>query len=1046
MGDLRKRLSWARLAVLCFTALVCVMTLSLGAVCVGNNMGLQLQDAATGDDVPDFLWTREGIRAAGFENINTTTKELRITTPEELALFNYQITEGAAGAEDYSGWTITLLGDLDMGVPDEKYHKVLYWTPIMAGRDGRHTNFVFDGGGHTIRNLKLMLTDDTTLTAGLFGSLVGGAVQNLTLEGLSFRYDYSGTAIAGATMPIEVAVGGVAGTAAGTTINNVYIKNSAITLNANNVNGHNFYVGTAVGKLTNYQDADGATVMGRVDTVDVLGGETYLNITNNAAGIATQGYLGGLVGQNVSGMILNCKVKELNVSGSFNQAAGSYYVGGLVGETVLRVKDERSIVVSGLINNIVIVNDVNVSGANGEYSVDTKDYTMVGLIAGRVYFNWVHSNIYIGQSSRELFGTGKVFNSNNVIFYVHADECAISHNAANDYYVEADGSPFARCGLNSSITPGYVSCSIHSTLVAPSPFTEVANEDNYKFTDFDEANAGLDIDYLSDFETTAGALYKVAQPIIKYQYGGDADHLRDAVNQFRVWLVDKETQEPYFGDYYGLDYDVIFNANGGGWYDENGDGTTTLVKKYKYHEEVDALSTTELPTKTGYNFAGWDKNISPATLENPWKFKGEADADKIETEAVTLYAKWQVASYTVTFMTEDKDGNPEEFTTKSVEYGAGIPNPNDGNPDNDPVALGKEFLGWFTYANFSGGKEQAEAERWQFGQAGAANGYVMPGDAFTLYAGWFDIYGELREVLTRAQTYLNDKQYYTVVTSGALEKECTVAMGIMGNDPQYKDESPSAVKERLEVAIAGLRVDLTKLTELEAYTKAGTVQQYAFTYTLESYTDYQSIFGNVRGYVEGFNDEVAKNVEDLKSWLNKLETSYQNLVTNPNLVNEAGVIDENTINKLKADYDELNHKIDNIAREDYTAASWSIYSRALADYRDAFAAENPYLEDLQNAVLQLQSAQSGLVQAAGVTDPGENPGKDDPKQDPAVKSLPISPIVIGIIITGVMLLGAGGLIGFDLYRNVYLKKKATKEAAIVTPTEKEEPEDEDMYV
>ena len=52
-----------------------------------------------------------------------------------------------------------------------------------------------------------------------------------------------------------------------------------------------------------------------------------------------------------------------------------------------------------------------------------------------------------------------------------------------------------------------------------------------------------------------------------------------------------------------------------------------------YNSEVTAP---ENPTKTGYSFAGWDKEI-PSTMP---------------AEDVTIKAKWQINQYTITFNTD----------------------------------------------------------------------------------------------------------------------------------------------------------------------------------------------------------------------------------------------------------------------------------------------------------------------------------------------------------------------------------------------------------
>jgi uncharacterized repeat protein (TIGR02543 family) len=74
------------------------------------------------------------------------------------------------------------------------------------------------------------------------------------------------------------------------------------------------------------------------------------------------------------------------------------------------------------------------------------------------------------------------------------------------------------------------------------------------------------------------------------------------------------------------------------------------------------------PTKTGYTFAGWDKEI-PTTMP---------------AEDVTITAKWTINQYTITFNT---DGG-SSIAPITVDYGAAIIAP------ADPTKTGYTFVGW----------------------------------------------------------------------------------------------------------------------------------------------------------------------------------------------------------------------------------------------------------------------------------------------------------------------------------------------------------------
>ncbi len=109
------------------------------------------------------------------------------------------------------------------------------------------------------------------------------------------------------------------------------------------------------------------------------------------------------------------------------------------------------------------------------------------------------------------------------------------------------------------------------------------------------------------------------------------------------------------------------------------------------------------PEKAGYTFAGWYKEASGT---NPWDFANDTvNAD------ITLYAKWTINQYTVTF--DAKGGSAVDSQT--LNYGSTITNP-------AAAKTGHSLEGWYAQSDFSGAK-------WDF-----ANDTV---DAnITLYAKW----------------------------------------------------------------------------------------------------------------------------------------------------------------------------------------------------------------------------------------------------------------------------------------------------------------------
>ncbi len=106
-------------------------------------------------------------------------------------------------------------------------------------------------------------------------------------------------------------------------------------------------------------------------------------------------------------------------------------------------------------------------------------------------------------------------------------------------------------------------------------------------------------------------------------------------------------------------------------FEENGGSNVTDIKQ-DYNTTVTAPTD---PTKEGYAFGGW---YSDAELENKYTFS------KMPAEDITLYAKWNIKQYTITF---DEVGG-SEVADITQNYGTAVTAP------ADPTKTGYTFAGW----------------------------------------------------------------------------------------------------------------------------------------------------------------------------------------------------------------------------------------------------------------------------------------------------------------------------------------------------------------
>ncbi|WP_206109319.1 InlB B-repeat-containing protein, partial [Paenibacillus sp. HB172176] len=141
------------------------------------------------------------------------------------------------------------------------------------------------------------------------------------------------------------------------------------------------------------------------------------------------------------------------------------------------------------------------------------------------------------------------------------------------------------------------------------------------------------------------------------------------------------------GDYANVTGDVVVTAH----YDVNAytmsfdsnGGSTVEAVQADYGTKI---SEPTAPTREGYAFQGWYKE---AGLTNAWDFT----ADTVPVDGATLYAKWAINEYTVTF----KDWDGAELKAETVEHGS------DATAPADPTRTGYTFTGWDgDYANVTG--------------------------------------------------------------------------------------------------------------------------------------------------------------------------------------------------------------------------------------------------------------------------------------------------------------------------------------------------------
>ncbi|MGK5038218.1 filamentous hemagglutinin N-terminal domain-containing protein [Janthinobacterium sp. LB3P118] len=270
------------------------------------------------------------------------------------------------------GNSYRLAGNIDAS-GTANWNNGLGFVPVATSGSG--FSGVFDGAGFTLSNLKIDRSLAPGSAAGLFGTVQGGTLRNLTLSGGSV----TGTAN----------VGALAGNVVSGSVNGV---NSSMTVSGQrNVGG---LVGSNGGAIT-LSASSGAVTGVNADGGGAIGGLAGWNVsgasiaTSYATGVVTgaREMIGGLVGNNQG---------ALSQSYATGNVSGARSIGGLVGLNGGSINDAYA---SGAVGRAGIADSSlaweNMGGLVGESTgsvshvfssgaVNGDGYAGVGAVAGRV--------------------------------------------------------------------------------------------------------------------------------------------------------------------------------------------------------------------------------------------------------------------------------------------------------------------------------------------------------------------------------------------------------------------------------------------------------------------------------------------------------------------------------------------------------------------------------------------------------------------------------------------------------------------------------------
>ena len=167
---------------------------------------------------------------------------------------------------------------------------------------------------------------------------------------------------------------------------------------------------------------------------------------------------------------------------------------------------------------------------------------------------------------------------------------------------------------------------------------------------------------------------------------------------------------------------VTFNSMGG----------SEVNPQYVQKDNTIAIPNT---SKVGYTLDGWYTSLNNGqTFDEKWSFTN----NKVTTD-ITLYAKWIINQYTITF----NSNGGSSVSSITQDYATTVSKP------TDPTKVGYTFAGWYSDSNLST----------------AYTFTTMPAEDITLYAKWNIITYSINYELDGGDNHVSNPSSYTVETN-----------------------------------------------------------------------------------------------------------------------------------------------------------------------------------------------------------------------------------------------------------------------------------------
>ena len=615
-----------------------------------------------------------------------------ITSAEELAWFALKTDHGKNTSELGENINAILKNDIDLA------GKI--WTPICPGGGYSFFNGIFDGNGFSVKNMTISsdsiynyyltehkkkdLATKYVQNAAFIGTLGSGTVKNLTLKDISFSITNSTSGSS------QISVGAVVGWKSTKGDGNGVIDFCSAS-GTINTSGKTQGVGGLVG------NAHSSTIKNSISYVNIIasgesahvGGIVGLTKTNEVkiescvyagetlVSTGSGSTVGAVVGNVVSGSVKPTNTYYDNENTSIPAVGNKEDVSGATGSDNLNSENVVCVLNGGTWNET----NSTCEGTESEYwSEGLSGLSLNGSDGYKITFVANGGSFASGAKTFKVLADGETITADEIAT-PRFDATPIKKFAG--WATTADATePSSNLGVADAskkiFAVWYDFYTVSFKTGSETSFTDATFPDNKKIQTIQVAKHGV----VSVENFAVPSVYEDAEHV-KYYFTGwafesksfEAENPITANDTLHLANLDINKDTVLYAVWTkAKTFSVTFNAT------LHGKTEVKFVKIMNEGDVVSEPSPNEIATESGYRLVGWFTD-EDCTEGNEYNFSTPLENN------LTLYAKWEVVGYTISYEMNggiNAAGNPTTYNINSDDIVLAAPNKE-----------GASFDGWF---------------------------------------------------------------------------------------------------------------------------------------------------------------------------------------------------------------------------------------------------------------------------------------------------------------------------------------------------------------